>query len=116
MPEHIRYTKLNIESKHFQNIIKIICYRAETSFANLLAVNFKKGSNEKRALAKSLINSTADILPDYTNNKLNVKVYSQANPRMNHTIEKIIHLLNESETVYPGTNLVLNSELQTYPL
>ena len=113
MPEHIRYTKLNIESKHFQNIIKIICYRAETSFANLLAVNFKKGTNEKRALAKSLINSTADILPDYTNNKLNVKVYSQANPRMNHTIEKIIHLLNECETVYPGTNLVLHFQIAT---
>jgi len=113
MPEHIRYTKLNIESKHFQNIIKIICYRAETSFANLLAVNFKKDTNEKRALAKSLINSTADILPDYTNNKLNIKIYSQANPRMNHAIEKIIPLLNDCETVYPGTNLVLNFQIAT---
>ena len=113
MPEHIKYTKLNTESKRFQNTIKMICYRAETSFANLLAVNFKKDANEKRALAKSLINSTADIFPDYTNNKLNIKIYSQANPRMNHAIEKIIPLLNECETVYPGTNLVLNFQIAT---
>jgi len=113
MPEHIKYTKLNIESKRFQNTIKMICYRAETSFANLLAVNFKKDTNEKRALAKSLINSTADILPDYTNNKLNIIIYSQANPRMNHAIEKLIPLLNESETVYTGTNLILNYQIAT---
>jgi len=113
MPENIRYTKLNTESKRFQNTIKMICYRAETSFANLLAVNFKKETNEKRALAKSLINSTADILPDYTNNKLNINIYSQANPRMNHAIEKIIPLLNECETVYPGTKLVLNYQITT---
>lgn len=113
MPEHIRYTKLNIESKHFQNIIKMICYRAETSFANRLGVNFKKDANEKRALAKSLINSTADILPDYTQNKLTIKIYSQANPRMNLAIEKLIPLLNECETDYPGTNLVLNFQIAT---
>ena len=32
MPEHLRYTKLHMESKRFLNIIKMICYRAETSF------------------------------------------------------------------------------------
>lgn len=113
MPGHIKYTKLNSESKRFQNTVKMICYRAETSFANLLAVNFKKDANEKRALAKSLINSTADILPDYANNKLTIKIYSQANQRMNHAIEKIIPQLNECETVYPGTNLVLNYQIAT---
>lgn len=113
MPEHIKYTKLNIESKRFQNTIKMICYRAETSFANQLALNFKKDANEKRALAKSLINSTTDILPDYANNKLNINIYSQANPRMNLAIEKLIPLLNECETVYPGTNLILNYQIAT---
>jgi hypothetical protein len=91
----------------------MICYRAETSFANLLAVNFKKDINEKRALAKSLINSTADILPDYKNNMLIIKIYGQANPRMNHALEMIIPLLNECETLYPGTNLVLNFQIAT---
>jgi hypothetical protein len=113
MPDDIKYNKLNIESKRFQNIIKMICYRAETSCANLLSENFKKSINEKRTVVKCIINSTADIVPDYENNKLNINIYSQANPRLNRSIEKAINLLNETETKYPGTNLVLNYKIAT---
>lgn len=113
MPEDIKYNKLNVESKRFQNIIKIICYRAETSCANILASNFQKHINEKRALVKSIINSHADIIPDYNNNQLTVKIYSQANPRANTAIENLITLLNETQTKYPGTNLVLNYKIAT---
>lgn len=113
MEEQIRYNKLHTESKRFQNMIKMICYRAETSFANLLSNEFKKSLNEKRALVKSIIFSHGDILPDYANNTLTVSIYSQANPRMNHAIEKILELLNQTETRYPGTNLVLNYKIAT---
>jgi len=113
MPDNIRYSKLNTESKRFQNIIKIICYRAETSCATLLSTGYKKSINEKRTLVKSIINSHADIVPDYQNNKLTVKIYSLANPRMNHAIEKVIKLLNESEIKYPDTDLVLNYKIAT---
>lgn len=113
MPDNIKYSKLDIESKYFQNIIKMICYRAETSFANLLANNYKKSLNEKRALVKSLINTHADIVPDYQNNKLSIHIYSQASPRMNLALEKVIQLLNETETEYPGTDLVMNYKIAT---
>lgn len=113
MPENIRYNKLNTESKRFQNILKMICYRAETSCANLLSKDFKKSINEKRALVKSIINSHADIIPDYSTNQLTIKIYSQANPRMNLAIEKVMETLNETETKYPGTNLVLNYKITT---
>jgi len=113
MPEHIRYNKLNIESKRFQNIIKMICYRAETSYANLLSKYYAKQVNEKRTLVKSIINSHADIIPDYQNNLLNVKLYTQSNPRMNVAVQKVCQILNETQTVYPGTNLVMNYEIAT---
>ncbi len=113
MPDNIKYNKLNIESKRFQNIIKMICYRAETSCANLLSANFNKSINEKRAVVKSIINSTADIVPDYKNNQLNINIYSQASPRMNRTIENIIETVNATETKYPGTNLMLNFKIAT---
>jgi len=113
MPAHVKYTKLNMESKRFQNILKMICYRAETSCANLLSNNFKKSANEKRALVKSIINSHADIIPDYQNNQLTVKIYTQAYPRLNTAIKNTIQLLNETQTKYPGTNLVLYYEIAT---
>ena len=113
MPDNIKYNKLHMESKRFQNIIKMICYRAETSFANLLSPNFNKHINEKRSLVKSIIKSHANIIPDYKNKQLNIKLYTQANPRMNIAIDKVCQLLNETLTVYPGTDLVMNYKITT---
>ncbi len=37
MPQEKRYNKLKTESKILMNVIKMICYRAESSVASLLA-------------------------------------------------------------------------------
>lgn len=100
-----RYNKLHTESKLFLNVIKMICYRAETSFANLLSAYSKKHINEKRTLAKSIINTPCDMKVDYEDNTLNVTLHTLATPRDNEAVKKICQLINESNTVYPGTNL-----------
>jgi len=107
MPEDARYNKLKTESKHLQNIIKIICYRAETSIANLLAGYYRKSSNEIRALVKSIIFAKADIYPDYQTNTLTVRLNSLATPRDNMAIREIYQTLNDYEAVFPGTRLKL---------
>ncbi len=113
MSENVKYNKLNIESKRLQNIIKMICFRAETSFANLLSEHYNKSINEKRALVKSIINSHADIIPDYNNNNLVVRLYSQATPRMNDAIQKVCKLLTDTPTKHPGTQLTMVYEIAT---
>lgn len=105
MEENIRYNKLDIESKLFQNIIKMICYRAETSFSVLLAANYKKKVNEMRALTKSLIKTKTNIIPDYIKKTLTVELYSLSNPRDNNAAKNICQILNETETKFPGTDL-----------
>lgn len=107
MEEKVRYNKLDIESKLFQNIIKMICYRAETSFSILLAANYKKKTDEMRALTKSLIKTKANIIPDYRNETLTVELYSLSNPRDNKAAIDICQTLNDSETKFPETNLKL---------
>ncbi len=107
MPEHVRYNKLKTESKHLQNIIKIICYRAETAIANLLAAHYRKSSNEIRALVKSIIFAKADLYPDYQTNTLTVRLNSLSTPRDNMAIREICQTLNDYEAVFPGTNLKL---------
>ncbi|MCK5537726.1 MAG: hypothetical protein KAI79_12940, partial [Bacteroidales bacterium] len=107
MEEKVRYNKLDIESKLFQNIIKMICYRAETSFSILLAANYRKKTNQMRALTKSLIKTKANIIPDYKNETLTVELYSLSNPRDNKAAIEICQILNDSETKFPGTNLKL---------
>ncbi len=107
MPEDARYNKLKMESKHLQNIIKIICYRAETVIANLLAGYYRKSTNEIRGLAKSIIFAKADIYPDYQTNILTVRLNSLATPRDNMAIREIYQTLNDYEAVFPGTRLKL---------
>ena len=107
MPLEVRYNKLKTESKHLQNIIKIICYRAETALANLLASNYKKSSNQVRALVKSIIFAKADLYPDYQKNTLTIRLNSLATPRENMAITKICQTLNDYQAIFPGTNLKL---------
>lgn len=107
MPEETRYNALKTESKHLQNIIKIICYRAETALANLLATHYKKAINEIRSLVKSIIYARADIVPDYKLNTLTITLYSLATPRDNEAIVAVCEILNNTETIYPATNLMM---------
>lgn len=107
MPEHTRYNKLKTESKHLQNIIKIICYRAESAIANLLASHYKKNADEIRALVKSIIFAKADLYPDYQANVLTVRLNSLSTPRDNLAVMEICQTLNDYEAVFPGTNLKL---------
>lgn len=113
MGEKERYTKLDIESKLFQNIIKMICYRAETNFAMLLAIDYKKKINEMRALTKSLINAKVNIAPDEMNKTLTIELYSLATPRDNLAAENMCQLLNDTETIFPGTEMKLFYKIAT---
>lgn len=114
MPEDLRYNKLKIESKHLQNILKMICYRADTAFAYTLAPYYNKSTDEIRALVKSIIFCKADLEPDYVNNTITVNLYSLATPRDNEAVRNICNQLNDTETVFPGTNLVLVYKTATF--
>jgi len=107
MPGNARYNKLKTESKHLQNIIKIICYRAETAIANLLAPYYQRSADEIRALVKSIIFAKADLYPDYKTKILTVRLNSLSTPRDNKAVMEICQTLNDYELIFPGTNLRL---------
>lgn len=108
-----RYNQLHLESKLFRNVVKMICYRAETSLAALLCADLKKAGNEKRAIAKSLINTTADLHVDDQKGILQVSLYTQATPRYNKLVEKLCHVLNRNTTKFPGTDLKIYYQTTT---
>lgn len=108
-----RYTKLDMEGKLFQNIIKMICYRAETVVAQLIGSDIYAKQDEIRLLIKSFIKTKGDLIPDYQNKTLTVNLYSQSTPRDNHALNKLCELLTDSETIYPSTELRLIYKLAT---
>ena len=113
MAEKERYNKLDMESKLFQNILKMICYRAETSFAIALSAGYKKKENEMRALTKSLIRAKANIVPDYKNKTLTIELFSLSNPRDNLAAKNICEILNDTQTIFPTTDLMLKYKIAT---
>jgi hypothetical protein len=113
MPENEKYTTLDMEGKLFQNIIKMICYRAETAVAMLINEEIYAKQEEIRSLVKSIIKTTGDIKPDYKQKTLTIKLYTQSTPRNNHAMEKLCIQLTDSQTLYPGTELRLIYKLAT---
>ena len=105
MPNDKRYNPLKQERSQFINIIKMICYRAETTLSALILNDFKRIENEKRALIKSLIKRKGDIIPDYQYNTLTIKLYTMRTPKENKAIEQMCEILNNTETLFPSTNI-----------
>jgi hypothetical protein len=107
MPDKVRYNKLKAESKQLMNVIKMICYRAESAVAALLSPYLRRADEEKRMLVKQIIQNNADLKPDYELNSLTVTLHSLSTPRFNHAAQQLTQLLNETDTIFPGTNLRL---------
>lgn len=108
MDQSKKYNKLKNEKRLFVNVIKMIAYRAETALVNLIAPYYSRTTEEGRMLIKSIFSADADIIPDYENKKLTVILHSMANPRMNKAVGHLCDILNETESTYPGTNLILH--------
>jgi hypothetical protein len=106
MPEQTRYNKLKPESKLLMNIIKMICYRAETAIANLLA-EYGIKEEEKRMVVKQIIQNNADLLPDMQNNTLTITLHTLSAPRFNKAAEQLAAFLNSTDETFPDTKLRL---------
>jgi len=63
MPEQKRYNKLKTESKLLMNVLRMICYSAESAVAKYIAHYMAKEEDEKRMVVKQIIKSNADIPP-----------------------------------------------------
>ena len=53
------------------------------------------------------LRTDADIEPDEKQGILKIRIHNMTNPRNNRYVQKLCEVLNESETVFPGTHLRL---------
>ncbi len=85
----------------------MICYRAETAISNELNAFLISAREEKRMLVKQIIQNNADLIPDYENKTLTVVLHSLSAPRFNEAVAKLTEVLDQTETIFPGTDLTL---------
>ena len=104
LPEADRFRKLATQSKHFIDTIKIVAYRSECAIANIVRESMPK-PDQARALLCALYSTEADILPDYANKTLTVRLHHAARAHTDLVIAKLCDELTSTETVFPRTDL-----------
>lgn len=106
LPEEEKFMKLPNSRRRLINTIGMIAYRAETAMASLICNADKKMPfSDARALLQALFVAHADLIPDMENDTLEIRLHSASTPIANQRLATLCEHLNETETVYPGTNL-----------
>jgi hypothetical protein len=100
------------ERKFFLDTIKIIAYRAETALCNIIKKQMST-PQQARSLIRKLYTSDADIEIDHTNSVLIVKIHRTNHWADDTILEYLCTQLNETETLFPATNLTCLFKLVT---
>jgi len=88
----------------------MISYRAETSLASLLREHLAR-SDDARVLLRQIFQNEVDLLPDSVTNTLTVRLDHFTQAAHDQAIAQLCATLNETQTVFPGTNLKLIFEI-----
>ncbi len=106
LSESQQFDSLSTQSKYFIDTIKMIAYRAETSTANILRDKMAH-TDEARRLLQAIYNTEVDIIPDKENKTLTVCLHHLANRSNDKALSYLCENLNETQTIFPGTDLRL---------
>ena len=110
LPEADRFSVLAPRRKAFIDTIKMIAYRAETAMSALLRDSMAR-PDDARSLLRDIYTQEADIIPDEDEGTLTVRLHHLTNRMSDHAARLLARHLNDTDTIYPGTNLRLRYEL-----
>jgi hypothetical protein len=110
LPESARFERLTVSSKHLIDTVKMVAYRAETAMAHTLREKMVK-TDDARALLRSIYTTEADLIPNEASGTLTVRLHNMTSRIHDAAVTHLCKELNDTETVYPGTNLRLIYEL-----
>lgn len=106
LPDDARFRQLSTRAKQFIDTIKMLAYRAETAMVNALR-EVLPNPNEARTLLQALYATEADLLPDYVQQTLTVRLHHSARSSTDTALRSLCDELNATEAYFPNTNLRL---------
>lgn len=107
--------QLERERKIITDTLKMVAYRAETQLANLVGPLLPYRDDEARKFMRQVFELPADLLPNYDQGTLVVRLHSMTTPRDNHALATLCEVLNDLAVCYPGTELRLVLEAMQMP-
>ena len=84
----------------------MVAYQAESDLLRLVAPHYRRAGDEGRTLIQSALASAADL--EVTQTELRVVLAAQSSPHRTRAIAVLCEELNQTETVFPGSNLRLH--------
>ena len=103
LPEEARFSKLATQKKQLIDTVKMVAYRAETAMVNILREPMSRVEDARQRVV-ALYQSEADLVPNPQNKTLTVRLHRLANHCNDRAIEKLCKELNETKTIFPGTD------------
>ena len=88
------------------NTVGMIAYRAETIMTDLLRTKTITTTNA-RSILQDLFATTVDLVPDQDKNELHVRLHGASTPATNQAIARLLKEINQTETVFPSTELTM---------
>ncbi len=123
LPKRVKTSELTPEQaldalpageKLLLDVIRMIAYRAETRMMPAVGLAQGKKQRPRRQLA-DLFQSAADIIPEPDKGVLRVRILGTASQAGDAAVAGLLKELNQTRTVFPGTDLQLVYELPQEP-
>ncbi len=112
LSEEHKFQQLKSTSKHLIDTIKMIAYRSETVMASIVKECIPASKHGiARVLLTEIYTTEGDILVNEENKTLTVRLHHLANKSSDEVVRYLCKELNETETVYPGTEYRMIYEL-----
>jgi hypothetical protein len=109
-PEMVR---LDAEVKQITHAIRMAAYNAETALARALHGHYARAGDEAYALIREAFTTSGDICP--ADGELRIRLDPLTAPRRTQALAALCDQLNQAESRYPGTDLVLRYEVKSRP-
>lgn len=97
--------RLGSERKRIIDAIRMAAYNAESATARLLGPHYARAEDEARTFLREVYNSPADM--EMVGNQLHVRINPLSAPRRSRALAALCADLTATETIYPGTDLIL---------
>ena len=107
---------LDAETKMIHHAIRIAAYNTAQSLARAILTDtgYSRAEDEAHTLIRTALAGSGDIIPDPTTNTLHIRLDPLPAPRHTAAINELCQVLNDTNTVYPGTTLTLHYSIKPH--
>jgi len=107
---------LDTETKLIHHAIRIAAYNTAQSLARAIAsdTGYRRADDEAHTLIRTALAGSGDIIPDPATNTVHVRLDPLPTPRQTAAIAELCQVLNDTNTVYPGTELTLRYSTKSH--